>query len=136
MEVIDLCLEEDDMAICYMVTRGETEDTDESSIIDITGLNTPVNYNMESDIYSIIQVLIVEDEEEEREEEITCSICLCEIHKEASGGEAACMISCGHIYHLNCIQEWHRRQKTCPIDRRVVDRPNCISYGHNVAPWC
>jgi hypothetical protein len=107
MEVIDLCLEEDDMVICYTVTRGEMEDTD---------------------IYSIMPIIIIEDEEEEeeKEEEITCSICLSVIEKEAIGGKAPCMVSCGHVYHGHCIKEWYKRQKTCPIDRRVIDRPRYI----------
>ena len=36
-----------------------------------------------------------------------CIICLCEIEK----GK---YLNCGHIFHLNCIQEWILQYKKCP----------------------
>ena len=37
-----------------------------------------------------------------------CTICLDE------NTENLVELSCSHIFHLNCIEEWHKRKNTCP----------------------
>ncbi|KAK6269651.1 zinc finger protein [Theobroma cacao] len=50
-------------------------------------------------------------------EESSCSICL----QELKDGELARNLPrCGHIFHLNCIDEWLSRQGTCPMCREQV----------------
>jgi hypothetical protein len=40
-----------------------------------------------------------------------CIICLEEMIK----GEKIKILECGHIYHYNCINDWFKRVKECPI---------------------
>ncbi|XP_022734837.1 NEP1-interacting protein-like 2 [Durio zibethinus] len=50
-------------------------------------------------------------------EESSCSICL----RGLKDGEIARNLpKCGHIFHLNCIDEWLSRQGTCPMCREHV----------------
>ncbi|GMJ05105.1 Arabidopsis Toxicos en Levadura 92 [Hibiscus trionum] len=50
-------------------------------------------------------------------EESCCSICL----QGLKGGEMGRKLPrCGHVFHLNCIDEWLSRQGTCPMCREHV----------------
>lgn len=50
-------------------------------------------------------------------EESSCSICLQGLK---DGELARSLPRCGHIFHLNCIDEWLNRQGTCPMCREHV----------------
>lgn len=59
-------------------------------------------------------------EENERDasgERIGCSVCLqdCKI-----GDTARSLPSCGHVFHLPCIDSWLVRQASCPLCRRDI----------------
>lgn len=28
---------------------------------------------------------------------------------------------CGHSFHSHCIEEWLKKQNTCPLDRKQID---------------
>jgi hypothetical protein len=45
-----------------------------------------------------------------------CSICLVEFSAEDTDGLME-IISCGHIFHENCLCEWLRYNTKCPMDR-------------------
>ncbi|XP_022717915.1 NEP1-interacting protein-like 1 [Durio zibethinus] len=50
-------------------------------------------------------------------EESSCSICLQGLK---DGEMARNLPRCGHIFHLNCVDEWLSRQGTCPMCREHV----------------
>ena len=43
-----------------------------------------------------------------------CNVCLMDY----SEGEIVCQLSCGHLYHCNCITTWLTTKTTCPTCRR------------------
>ena len=51
-----------------------------------------------------------------------CSICL-----DTLENQCTYKLSCGHIFHFECIDYWYRRLRledrscTCPICRRVIE---------------
>ena len=51
---------------------------------------------------------IIVDKEFENNE---CIICL----EEMIIGEKIKILECGHIYHHNCINDWFKRVKECPV---------------------
>ena len=51
---------------------------------------------------------IIVDKEFENNE---CIICLEEMIKD----EKIKILECGHIYHYNCINDWFKRVKECPV---------------------
>jgi len=46
-----------------------------------------------------------------------CTICLIEL----KNGDSAKQLSCDHIFHSDCIDEWLRRKKACPVCRNEVN---------------
>ncbi len=42
---------------------------------------------------------------------MVCSICLEECNKPF-------MTSCNHTFHVECIEEWYKKDNTCPICRK------------------
>ncbi len=59
-------------------------------------------------------------------DDVQCSICLNNI----TSGQDTTSLSCGHIFHSNCIQRWFRRNATCPVCRAEQPRTNT---GHSVS---
>ncbi|KAL3077832.1 hypothetical protein niasHS_011635 [Heterodera schachtii] len=49
--------------------------------------------------------------------ELECTICLGEIEKETPVKLLAILEPCKHIFHNECIFEWLKNHKTCPICR-------------------
>ena len=45
------------------------------------------------------------------EEEDRCSVCLCEMEDTDQVG----VIKCNHVFHLDCLSEWLRINKVCPL---------------------
>ena len=45
-----------------------------------------------------------------------CPICLCEIKK----NEAARTLTCLHRFHDQCIKDWSKKQKACPMCRAKI----------------
>ena len=46
-----------------------------------------------------------------------CAICLCELQL----GQRVRRTPCLHLFHLECIQNWVRRRRVCPIDKYFLD---------------
>ncbi|KAI9088412.1 hypothetical protein K1719_029861 [Acacia pycnantha] len=59
-----------------------------------------------------------------------CAICLDDF-KEGDTGRL--LPNCNHFFHLNCIDEWLRTNKTCPLCREVVKPPPRIPPPHENA---
>ena len=55
-----------------------------------------------------LQDYIVVNKEFENNE---CIICLEKMIK----GERVKILECGHVYHYNCINEWFKRKRECPL---------------------
>lgn len=52
------------------------------------------------------------------EEETTCSICM-EDFSESRDDNIILLPDCYHLFHQSCIFEWFKRQRSCPLCRRV-----------------
>ncbi|KAL4191687.1 hypothetical protein AMTRI_Chr07g81800 [Amborella trichopoda] len=48
------------------------------------------------------------------EEEVLCTVCLCNIN--ASDGDGR-VLPCSHMYHEDCIYEWLKSRNSCPVCR-------------------
>eukprot|EP01031_Cornospumella_fuschlensis_P037631 gene37631-45715_t len=60
----------------------------------------------------------------EEHSNVTCPICL----NELVVGESARSLSCAHIFHQQCVDEWLRVNATCPTCRKpLVDPPQQAS---------
>jgi len=55
----------------------------------------------------IIDYIILEKDFNNNE----CIICLESMIK----GERVKILGCGHMYHYDCIMEWFKRKKECPL---------------------
>nr|CAB3471764.1 unnamed protein product [Digitaria exilis] len=49
-----------------------------------------------------------------------CAVCLSEL---ADGEKVRALPSCGHVFHVDCVDAWLRTRVTCPVCRAEV-RPN------------
>ncbi|PAN32917.2 hypothetical protein PAHAL_5G519600 [Panicum hallii] len=49
-----------------------------------------------------------------------CAVCLSEL---ADGEKVRALPSCGHVFHVECVDAWLRSRTTCPVCRAEV-RPN------------
>ena len=56
-----------------------------------------------------------------------CSICFDEVTN-------ACVTPCGHMYCLECIEEWLRRSQRCPICNSYVTRNKLIILAQSNEP--
>ena len=48
-------------------------------------------------------------------EENECMICLEDMKTDIA------VLSCGHIFHYDCLSKWVAKQATCPLCRAPVD---------------
>jgi hypothetical protein len=55
----------------------------------------------------LIDYIVVEKHFENNE----CIICL----DNMKIGDKIKILDCGHIYHYNCINDWFKRKKECPL---------------------
>ncbi|CAN0112020.1 unnamed protein product, partial [Heterosigma akashiwo] len=44
----------------------------------------------------------------------TCSVCLGEYAR----GETLTLLGCGHHFHADCLDEWLRRRRVCPLCKK------------------
>ena len=58
-----------------------------------------------------------QQQEEEEEEEEKCAVCL----ETFEGGDKCIRLPCLHYFHEDCIREWLRIQKCCPVDKKAID---------------
>lgn len=53
-----------------------------------------------------------------KEEDIKrCCICLCDMEE----GTETTKLPCSHYFHQDCIIEWLKINKSCPIDKKNID---------------
>ena len=52
----------------------------------------------------------------EKKEPETCVIC----QEKISQGDTVSKISCGHVHHYNCLEEWAKYTPKCPTCRHVI----------------
>lgn len=41
-------------------------------------------------------------------------------NKTKNNSNSICILSCGHIFHYNCVYEWIEKDKTCPLCRQEL----------------
>ena len=84
-------------------------------------------------IYFCVCICDCEDDKIKRREEITkkleenlvevsgnsgnCSICLIRYKV----GEKCYCLSCGHIFHVNCLEDWLKVKLRCPLCRKKLN---------------
>jgi hypothetical protein len=56
-------------------------------------------------------VFIKSEEDATSSEEPTCCICLGDM----ATGETCCKMTCNHVFHKECIDNWTRRKNQCPL---------------------
>ncbi len=54
-------------------------------------------------------------ESSDSKEKEVCSICLCKMTE-----DRVRVNSCGHFFHMECINEWLARRRICPMCRTVL----------------
>jgi E3 ubiquitin-protein ligase RNF115/126 len=54
-----------------------------------------------------------------REARSECPICFEEFDRFGDYTE----LTCGHIYHRECLDNWRRAKNTCPVCRRKIKDP-------------
>jgi hypothetical protein len=100
--------------VCNMVSLFVTNYMDNSNIINDDNNNIINQENKEYKENNSINLYIFSELDEEiRKKCESCSICF-ENFKE---NEIVNITKCIHIYHENCINEWLKRNKTCPLCR-------------------
>ena len=78
--------------------------------------------NKKNGIFEMVDArsLIVHPEEVEKiniEVNLTCPICLCDLTQD----EYVYNIVCKHLFHIDCLEQWYARRKTCPICKRHIE---------------
>lgn len=53
-------------------------------------------------------------------DEIECSICLTDIRDTVGSEIFISRTKCGHFFHKNCLEEWIKKRKNCPVCRSKV----------------
>jgi uncharacterized membrane protein YeaQ/YmgE (transglycosylase-associated protein family) len=97
----------------WQINNSETglgEISDIYDLIDFRGLS-------EDTIQELPRFEFCSDESTRSCWDTDCAICL----QDLKDGECTRLLpSCGHLFHLNCIDEWLTRQGTCPVCRKDV----------------
>jgi len=55
----------------------------------------------------------------QKTEDTTCCICLSDMEEGCEVRKLPCM----HYFHKECIDQWLKMSKTCPIDKKSIDEP-------------
>ena len=50
------------------------------------------------------------------EDNNSCSVCL----DKYSNDRLVCQLTCGHVFHIDCISQWFQRSFTCPLCRMSI----------------
>ncbi|GAX28064.1 hypothetical protein FisN_2Hh117 [Fistulifera solaris] len=75
----------------------------------------PIALRLKTRIYKVMVDERVEDTEDHSDDEFDeCAIC----YQELRIGDRVGNISCGHVFHANCLKTWCMRRNTCPYCQR------------------
>lgn len=66
------------------------------------------------------QKIYAEQKTYDSNNDVSCSICLEKIKKNDSIG----VLSCGHFFHYDCINEWGKYKATCPLCLKKIPLEN------------
>ncbi|GJJ78848.1 hypothetical protein EMPS_11207 [Entomortierella parvispora] len=72
-----------------------------------------------------VEYLTLEDEQD-----AVCAICLCEYEDE----EELRKMKCNHYFHKECVDEWLRIHRNCPLCKRDIDDPASANGSASTAP--
>lgn len=87
---------------CKNIGRSSRRNTDLTNRLTETPIETPIEYT---------EILFTDNENID-----TCSICLYG-YKE---NEKLVKLNCSHIYHKECIFDWFKKSRNCPLCRLSV----------------
>lgn len=87
---------------CKNIGGSSRRDTDLTNRLTETSVETPIEYN---------EILFTENETID-----TCSICLYGYKED----EKLVKLNCSHIYHKECIFDWFKKSRNCPLCRLSV----------------
>ncbi len=101
-------------AISTSPTNEEDENHDgrvheQNTNVSLSDIHNDINKSSDN-----IQDNIVDDDEEE--EENLCTICMVDIED----GNRVGVLSCGHLFHADCLKEWIKRRNACPLCQTQV----------------
>jgi hypothetical protein len=93
----------------------------------------PSDYPLNSDNSDEQQAIDVDEESgntsqhnhessEPDDETFDCTICLMEV----SDGEQVGVLSCSHIFHVDCLREWIIRRNACPLCQTEISTPRPV----------
>lgn len=82
----------------------------------------PIGIGVEQHVLDAIPIFIFsKDQLSENFEQIECVICLGELEE---GDMARLLPSCGHVFHVACIDDWFMAHTSCPICRSPIEETN------------
>ncbi|KAK4263247.1 hypothetical protein QN277_028685 [Acacia crassicarpa] len=92
----------------------------------------PANFPLESWIFERLPTSTYSSSStveagEHNDPPLECVVCSDEFNE---GDLLRVLPNCDHFFHLNCIDEWLRTNKTCPLCREVVKPPPIIMSRH------
>lgn len=66
-----------------------------------------------------IESLVVQDSPDESDDsvDLTCPICMCEMGE----NEYIYNLTCHHVFHIDCLEQWYMRRNTCPVCKQNID---------------
>lgn len=66
-----------------------------------------------------IESIVVQDSPDEDDDsvDLTCPICMCEMGE----NEYIYNLTCHHIFHIDCLEQWYMRRNTCPVCKQNID---------------
>lgn len=66
-----------------------------------------------------IENIVVQDSPEDSDDsvDLTCPICMCEMGED----EYIYNLTCHHIFHIDCLEQWYMRRNTCPVCKQNID---------------
>ena len=114
----NICLK--DLLLCIRWLYEEIYEEEENTA-------TPQSYKLKRVCDNCHRQDILDHAEKLRDQEGEC--CICNVSYKEKGG--ALKVSCGHLYHEDCIATWCKRSTTCPICREnIMVCEKCSGKGH------
>ncbi|KAL8205621.1 hypothetical protein R6Q57_009172 [Mikania cordata] len=91
----------------------------ETSFSDMFDVDNNMTRGLSKDFIKTLPKCVFKDSRKPTDQrtDTNCAICLQDFEKEEEGRE---LPSCGHVFHVKCIDEWLLMQGSCPICRRDV----------------